>query len=55
MLLNAERAMIMTKGQHVTPKRVLDYGFEFKYRNIDEACTEFAHLIPKKVEETGLP
>ncbi|CAK1556240.1 unnamed protein product [Leptosia nina] len=47
-LLHEERAMLMTKGQHVTPKRVLDYGFKYKYDKIDEACMEFAHLFPKK-------
>lgn len=47
-LLNNERAMIMTKGQHVIPRRVLEYGFKYRYDNIDEACNEFAHLCPKK-------
>ncbi|XP_063892859.1 epimerase family protein SDR39U1-like [Helicoverpa armigera] len=48
MVLHEERAMIMTKGQHVVPKRVLEYGFEYKYADIDEACKEFAHLCPPK-------
>lgn len=47
-LLNHERAMLMTKGQNVIPKRVLDYGFSYKYSDIDTACQEFAHLFPKK-------
>lgn len=47
-LLNPERAMIMTKGQHVVPKRVLEYGFKYQYDNIDKACKEFAHLFPKR-------
>ncbi|CAB3259875.1 unnamed protein product [Arctia plantaginis] len=47
-LLNHERAMVMTKGQNVVPKRVLDYGFSYKYSNIESACQEFAHLLPKK-------
>ncbi|XP_011563550.2 epimerase family protein SDR39U1 [Plutella xylostella] len=46
--LNPERAMIMTKGQNVTPKRVLDYGFKYKYDNIDAACKSVAHLFPQK-------
>lgn len=49
LFLNEERAMIMTKGQHVTPKRVLEYGFEYKYGDIEQACREFAHLWPKKL------
>ncbi|KAJ8716131.1 hypothetical protein PYW08_013416 [Mythimna loreyi] len=48
LLLHYERAMIMTKGQHVVPKRVLEYGFKYKYANINEACKEVAHLWPKK-------
>ncbi|XP_062526832.1 epimerase family protein SDR39U1 isoform X1 [Bombyx mori] len=46
--LHPERAMIMTKGQHVIPKRVLEYGFKYRYENINDACKEFAHLFPKK-------
>lgn len=40
--------MIMTKGQHVIPKRVLDYGFKYNYADINDACQEFAHLCPKQ-------
>ncbi|CAG5025846.1 unnamed protein product [Parnassius apollo] len=47
-LLHPERAMIVTKGQHVVPKRVLEYGFKYQYDNIDDACKECAHLFPKK-------
>lgn len=47
-LLNEERAMLLTKGQHVTPKRTLEYGFEYKYPDIDAACAECAHLFPNK-------
>ncbi|CAH0761159.1 unnamed protein product [Diatraea saccharalis] len=48
LFLNPERAMIMTKGQYVIPKRVLEYGFKYRYEDIDDACREFAHLCPKK-------
>lgn len=47
-LFNPERAMIMTKGQHVIPKRVLEYGFKYRYGEIDLACKDFAYLFPKK-------
>ncbi|XP_023936733.2 epimerase family protein SDR39U1 [Bicyclus anynana] len=47
MLLNEERAMMLTKGQHVTPKRTMEYGFKYKYPTIEDACGECAHLIPK--------
>lgn len=48
MLLNPERAMILTKGQHVIPKRALEYGFKFNYDNIDPAVQDVAHLFPRK-------
>ncbi|KAI5645411.1 NAD dependent epimerase/dehydratase family domain-containing protein [Phthorimaea operculella] len=48
LLLNEERAMIMTKGQHVIPKRVLEYKFEYKFPTISSACKDVAHLFPKK-------
>ncbi|CAH2244368.1 epimerase family protein SDR39U1 [Pararge aegeria] len=46
LLLNEERAMLLTKGQHVTPKRTLEYGFKYKYPKIEDACRECAHLLP---------
>ncbi|XP_045450683.1 epimerase family protein SDR39U1 [Melitaea cinxia] len=46
-LLHKERAMMLTQGQHVTPKRTLEYGFEYKYPTIDLACAECAHLFSK--------
>ncbi|CAH0729737.1 unnamed protein product, partial [Brenthis ino] len=48
LLLNEERAMMLTKGQHVIPKRTLEYGFQYKYPDIDGACAECAHLFQKK-------
>ncbi|XP_061715179.1 epimerase family protein SDR39U1 [Cydia pomonella] len=48
VLLNPERAMLLTKGQHVTPKRVLELGYSYKYHNLDEACKDVAHIFPKK-------
>ncbi|GBP41035.1 hypothetical protein EVAR_82995_1 [Eumeta japonica] len=48
IMFHPERAMMMTKGQHVTPQRVLEYGFQYQYSDINEACKEFAHLFPKK-------
>ncbi|XP_063363713.1 epimerase family protein SDR39U1 [Cydia amplana] len=48
VLLNPERAMLLTKGQHVTPKRVVELGYSYKYPNLDEACKDVAHLFPKK-------
>lgn len=45
---NEERAKIMTEGQKVIPKRTLEYGFHYKYPDIDSACREVAKLIPPK-------
>ncbi|XP_068618480.1 epimerase family protein SDR39U1 [Battus philenor] len=47
-MLHPERAMIVTKGQYVVPRRVLEYGFKYTYDNIDDACKECAYLFPKK-------
>lgn len=50
-LLNAvfgsERALVMTQGQKVLPKRTLESGYKFKYPDITSACKECAHLAPK--------
>lgn len=39
-MLGPERASMMTRGQKVKPKKVLDYGFQFKYGNIYDACRQ---------------
>ncbi|XP_015594016.1 epimerase family protein SDR39U1 isoform X2 [Cephus cinctus] len=45
MAFHKERAKIMTEGQKVIPKRVLDAGYEYEFPNIDAACKQFAKLI----------
>ncbi|KAK3912428.1 Epimerase family protein SDR39U1 [Frankliniella fusca] len=40
-----ERAKIMTDGQKVIPKRVLEYGFKYDYPDIDKACVKCARLF----------
>lgn len=40
-----ERAKIMTEGQKVIPKRVLEYGFKYEYPDIDKACAKCARLF----------
>lgn len=42
-IFSKERALIMTEGQRVIPKRTLEYGFNYKYNNIDNACKQCAH------------
>lgn len=44
MLLNEERAKIMTSGQRVIPKRTLETGFKYDFEDINSACKEFARL-----------
>lgn len=38
-LIFSEGAKVLTDGQSAIPKRLLDLGFEFKYKNIGEALT----------------
>ncbi|VEN59572.1 unnamed protein product [Callosobruchus maculatus] len=38
ILLNKERAVMVTEGQIVIPKKTLSTGFKYKYPNIDTAC-----------------
>lgn len=35
-LIFSEGAKVLSDGQSTTPKRLLDFGFKFKYKNIDE-------------------
>ncbi|XP_054287284.1 epimerase family protein SDR39U1-like [Macrosteles quadrilineatus] len=46
-MFGEERAKIMTQGQKVVPKRVLDYKFQYKYPDIISACTQVARLFYK--------
>ncbi|CAH1155612.1 unnamed protein product [Phaedon cochleariae] len=38
MLLNKERAVMITEGQKVIPKRTISTGFNYKYGDIQSAC-----------------
>lgn len=40
--LGSERAVILTQGQKVLPKRTLDSGFEFQYPDLTSALKEIA-------------
>ncbi|CAB3383752.1 Hypothetical predicted protein [Cloeon dipterum] len=44
-VFGGERGMIMTKGQNVVPKRVLEYGFEYIYPDIKSATENLAKMI----------
>ncbi|KAK6185229.1 hypothetical protein SNE40_007507 [Patella caerulea] len=39
-LFGAERGKVILEGQKVLPKRTLEYGYKFKYPDIDSACKE---------------
>ena len=45
MVFGEERAKIMTDGQKVIPKRVLDYGFKYPHPDIDSACVKCARFF----------
>lgn len=40
LLFGKERSIMMLDGQKVTPKRANEYGFEYTYPNISDACRE---------------
>ncbi|XP_076329929.1 epimerase family protein SDR39U1 isoform X2 [Tachypleus tridentatus] len=42
---DTERAVIMTEGQKVIPKRTLETGYKYKYPDIQSACKNLARLI----------
>jgi len=46
-MFGEERAKIMTQGQKVKPKRVLEYKFQYKYPDIISACNQVAKLFYK--------
>ena len=41
-LIFSEGAKVLTDGQSVIPKRLVDLGFNFKYKNIDETLKNLA-------------
>lgn len=45
LLFGKERAKIMTQGQIVTPKRVLESNFQYKYPDIISACKEVSKMF----------
>lgn len=45
LLFGPERATMLTRGQKVIPKRVLELGFTYKFPDIRSACKELAPLI----------
>lgn len=48
IMFGKERAKMMTEGQKVLPKRVLQYGFKYMYPNITSAAKEVSKLFYSK-------
>lgn len=48
IMFGKERAKIMTEGQKVLPKRVLQYGFTYSYPDITSAAKEVSKLFYSK-------
>ena len=46
-IFSEERAKIMTEGQRVVPKKVMELGFTYDYPTIQRACAEVAHMVYK--------
>ncbi|XP_056632497.1 epimerase family protein SDR39U1 [Diorhabda sublineata] len=42
-LLDKERAVMLTEGQKVIPKKTLSLGFRYKYPDIETACNEIVN------------
>jgi len=40
MMFGPERAIMMTEGQKVIPKRTLEFGFDYLYPDIYKACKQ---------------
>lgn len=44
-MFSKERAVILTKGAAVLPKRTLESGFNYSYPTISEACAEVSKIF----------
>jgi uncharacterized protein (TIGR01777 family) len=44
-MVGAERASILLEGQNVRPKRTMESGFEFRYKDIDSALDDLVQIV----------
>jgi len=44
LVFGEERAVMITRGQKVVPRRTLESGYQFLFPTIESACKEFARL-----------
>ncbi|XP_055615540.1 epimerase family protein SDR39U1 [Toxorhynchites rutilus septentrionalis] len=45
LIFDKERAVLLTKGAKVVPKRVQEFGFQYQYPDIRSACKDVARLF----------
>jgi len=45
LVFGEERAVMITRGQKVVPRRTLESGYKFLFPTIESACKEFSHLV----------
>jgi len=45
LVFGEERAVMITKGQKVQPRRTLESGYRFRFPTIQQACAEFSRLL----------
>jgi len=48
-----ERAVMITRGQKVMPKKTLESGYKFLFPTIESACKEFSHLMYINTDPTS--
>ncbi|EDS29687.1 conserved hypothetical protein [Culex quinquefasciatus] len=48
LIFGKERAVLLTKGAKVVPKRVQELGYQYRYPDIQSACKDVARLFPPK-------
>lgn len=44
-VFDQERAVLLTTGAKIQPKRTIELGFKYQYPEIFPACKEVAHLF----------
>ena len=45
LVFGEERAVMISRGQKVEPKRTMESCYKFRFPTIESACKEFSHLF----------
>eukprot|EP00090_Calanus_glacialis_P000726 TRINITY_DN10498_c0_g1_i1.p1 TRINITY_DN10498_c0_g1~~TRINITY_DN10498_c0_g1_i1.p1 ORF type:complete len:137 (+),score=54.65 TRINITY_DN10498_c0_g1_i1:46-411(+) len=53
LVFGEERAVMITRGQKVEPRRTLESGYRFLFPTIESACKEFSHLVYINTDSTN--